>query len=165
VAGFLQGGALKKVAKEFPTPSFAIIDMVVDLPNVQSIVFKEQEGSLPRRHPRRDGLQVGKVGFVGGMDIPLIRKLRLRLRAGRQVASPMPKECGSPEHDRHDAGAAWNDPVKGGEMAKSQFDQGVDVIYHAAGGTGVGVSRQPPMPASSASASIPTRTTCIRARC
>ncbi len=73
-AGFAQASALEKVAKEYPDLKFAIIDMVVDLPNVQSIVFKEDEGSYLVGMMAAMASKSGKVGFVGGMDIPLIRR-------------------------------------------------------------------------------------------
>ena len=76
------------MAKEFPKLSFAIIDSVVKLPNVESIVFKEQEGSFLVGMMAALASKSGKVGFVGGMDIPLIRTLPVRLRAGRQVRQP-----------------------------------------------------------------------------
>jgi basic membrane protein A and related proteins len=99
--------------------------MVVDLPNVQSIVFKEHEGSYLVGILAGMASKSGKVGFVGGMDIPLIRKFACGYagRQGRKARSPR-----LPEHDRH-TGAAWNDPVKGGEITKGQIDQGADVIY------------------------------------
>ena len=73
--GFAQAPALQKVASEFPNTKFSIIDMVVDLPNVQSIVFKEQEGSFLVGALAAMKSETGKVGFVGGMDIPLILSL------------------------------------------------------------------------------------------
>ena len=93
--------ALEKVGKEFPNTHFTIIDSVVKLPNVQSVVFKEQEGSFLVGMLAALASKSGKVGFVGGMDIPLVRKLPVRLRAGRQVRQ---SQCrADPEHDRHDA--------------------------------------------------------------
>ena len=100
--GFAQATGMEKVAKEFPNLKFAIIDAVVDLPNVQSIVFKEHEGSFLVGMAAAMASKTGKVGFVGGMDIPLIRKLRPRLRGGREVREPEDRDL--PEHDRDDAG-------------------------------------------------------------
>ncbi|WP_417828730.1 BMP family lipoprotein [Thalassospira sp.] len=134
--GFSQASALEKVAKEFPETKFTIVDMVVDLPNVQSVVFKEHEGSFLVGVLAAMASETGKVGFVGGMDIPLIRKFACGYAQGVKHAN------GSAEIFQNmtgTTGAAWNDPVKGGELAKSQFDRGADVVYHAAGGTGVGV--------------------------
>lgn len=136
VVGFSQAAALEKVAKEFPDTRFAIIDMVVDLPNVQSIVFKEHEGSYLVGILATMAAKSGKVGFVGGMDIPLIRKFACGYVGGAKHANPGVEVF---QNMTGSTGAAWSDPVKGGELAKSQFDRGADVVYHAAGGTGIGV--------------------------
>jgi basic membrane protein A len=134
--GFTYETAVKNVAKEFPKIQFAIVDSVVDLPNVRSIVFKEQEGSYLVGVLAALASKTGKVGFVGGMDVPLIRKFACGyvegVKATRANAEVFQNMTGTTP-------AAWNDPVKGGELAKSQFDRGADVVYHAAGGTGVGV--------------------------
>jgi len=74
--GFSQASSVEKVAKEFPKLSFVIIDSVVKLPNVESIVFKEQEGSFLVGMMAALASKSGKVGFVGGMDIPLIRRFQ-----------------------------------------------------------------------------------------
>lgn len=136
--GFSQATALQKVAAEFPNLKFTIIDMVVELPNVQSVVFKEHEGSYLVGLLAAMASKSGKVGFVGGMDIPLIRKFACGyvqgVKAGKAGAEIFQNMTGSTP-------AAWNDPVKGGELAKSQIDRGADVVYHAAGGTGIGVLR------------------------
>ena len=136
--GFSQATALQKVAAEFPNLKFTIIDMVVELPNVQSVVFKEHEASYLVGLLASLASKTGKVGFVGGMDIPLIRKFACGyvqgVKAGKKDAEIFQNMTGSTP-------AAWNDPVKGGELAKSQIDRGADVIYHAAGGTGIGVLR------------------------
>ncbi|WP_262298703.1 BMP family lipoprotein [Microvirga sesbaniae] len=136
--GFSQETALKKVAEEFPKTQFAIIDAVVEKPNVQSIVFKEHEGSFLVGLLAAQASKSGKVGFVGGMDIPLIRKFACGYVQGVKYAK---KDGEVFQNMTGTTGAAWNDPVKGGELAKSQIDRGADVIYHAAGGTGVGVLR------------------------
>jgi basic membrane protein A len=134
--GFSQAQALTTVAKEFPKVHFAIVDSVVDLPNVRSIVFKEQEGSYLVGILAAMASKTGKVGFVGGMDIPLIRRFACGYVQGvksvKADATVFQNMTGT-------TGAAWNDPVRGGELAKSQIDQGADVVYHAAGGTGIGV--------------------------
>ena len=136
--GFSQESALKKVAEEFPKTQFAIIDAVVEKPNVQSIVFKEHEGSFLVGLLAAQASKTGKVGFVGGMDIPLIRKFACGYVQG---VKHVKKDAEVFQNMTGTTGAAWNDPVKGGELAKSQIDRGADVIYHAAGGTGVGVLR------------------------
>jgi len=134
--GFSQAQALEKVAKEFPDTKFAIVDMVVDLPNVRSIIFKEHEGSYLVGMLAALASKTGKVGFVGGMDIPLIRKFACGYVQGVKAVNP---DAEIYQNMTGTTGAAWNDPVKGGELAKSQFDRGADVVYHAAGGTGLGV--------------------------
>lgn len=134
--GFAQANAVEKVAKEFPDIQFAIVDMVVDLPNVRSIVFKEHEGSYIVGMLAAMASETGKVGFVGGMDIPLIRKFACGYKQGVMAANAQAEIF---ENMTGTTGAAWNDPVKGGELAKSQFDRGADIVYHAAGGTGIGV--------------------------
>jgi basic membrane protein A len=136
--GFSQETALKKVADEFPNVKFAIIDSVIEKPNVQSVVFKEHEGSFLVGLLAAQASKTGKVGFVGGMDIPLIRKFACGYVQGVKFAR---KDGEVFQNMTGTTGAAWNDPVKGGELAKSQIDRGADVIYHAAGGTGVGVLR------------------------
>jgi basic membrane protein A len=134
--GFGQASSIEKVAKEFPKLQFAIIDMVVDLPNVQSVVFKEQEGSFLVGAMAALASKTGKVGFVGGMDIPLIRKFECGYKQGAMFANPKAEMIGNMTGT---TGAAWNDPARGGELAKAQFSQGVDVVFAAAGGTGIGV--------------------------
>ncbi|KUL95144.1 membrane protein [Bosea sp. WAO] len=136
--GFSQATALQKVAAEFPDLKFTIIDMVVELPNVQSVVFKEHEGSYLVGLLAGLASKTGKVGFVGGMDIPLIRKFACGYVQGVKAAK---KDAEIFQNMTGSTPAAWNDPVKGGELAKSQIDRGADVVYHAAGGTGIGVLR------------------------
>ena len=137
VAGFSWAAALEKVAAEYPDTKFAIIDMVVaDKPNIKSIVFKEQEGSYLAGIMAAIAAKSNKVGFVGGMDIPLIHKFACGYVGG--VKSVKPDAEVFQAYTGSDP-SAWNDPVKGGEITKSQISQGADVVYHAAGGTGVGV--------------------------
>ena len=134
--GFAQAPALEKVAQEFPDTRFSIIDMVVDQPNVQSIIFKEHEGSFLVGVLAAIASESGKVGFVGGMDIPLIRRFACGYEQGVKHVNP---DADVFQNMTGTTPAAWNDPVKGGELAKSQFDRGADVVYAAAGGTGLGV--------------------------
>ena len=135
-AGFAQAAAVEKVAKEYPDLKFAIVDMVVDQPNVQSIVFKENEGSYLAGLLAGMASKSGKVGFVGGMDIPLIRKFGCGYAQGVKAAKP---DATIFQNMTGDTGAAWDDPVKGGEITKGQMAQGADVVYAAAGATGLGV--------------------------
>jgi basic membrane protein A len=134
--GFSQASSIEKVAKEFPKLKFAIVDMVVNLPNVQSVVFKEHEGSFLVGAMAAMASKTGKVGFVGGMDIPLIRKFQCGYEQGAKFANAKAEVMGNMTGT---TGAAWNDPARGGELAKAQFAKGVDVVFAAAGGTGIGV--------------------------
>jgi basic membrane protein A len=134
--GFAQGSTVEKTAKAFPKLQFAIIDFVVDLPNVQSIVFKEHEGSFLVGMMAALASKTGKVGFVGGMDIPLIRKFDCGYEQGAKYANPKVEVSSAMTGTTP---SAWNDPARGGELAKGQFAKGVDVVFAAAGGTGVGV--------------------------
>lgn len=134
--GFSQASSIEKVAKEFPKLNFAIVDMVVNLPNVQSVVFKEHEGSFLVGAMAAMASKTGKVGFVGGMDIPLIRKFQCGYEQGAKFVNAKAEVMGNMTGT---TGAAWNDPARGGELAKAQFAKGVDVVFAAAGGTGMGV--------------------------
>ena len=134
--GFSQGSAIEKAAKEFPKLQFAIIDSVVKQPNVESIVFKEQEGSFLVGMLAAMSSKTGKVGFVGGMDIPLIRRFQCGYEQGAKYANPKVEVTANMTGTTP---SAWNDPARGGELAKAQFAKGVDVVFAAAGGTGTGV--------------------------
>ncbi len=134
--GFGQASSIEKVAKEFPKLKFAIIDMVVNQPNVQSVVFKEQEGSFLVGVMAAVASKTGKVGFVGGMDIPLIRKFQCGYEQGVKYTNSKAEVFSNMTGT---TGAAWNDPARGGELAKAQFAKGADVVFAAAGGTGMGV--------------------------
>ena len=134
--GFAQAAAVETVAKEFPDTKFTLIDMVVDLPNVQSVIFKEHEGSFLVGMAAAMASKTGKVGFIGGMDIPLIRKFALGYVEGAKYVNA---DIEIYQNMTGTTPSAWNDPTKGGELARSQFDRGADVVYAAAGGTGVGV--------------------------
>jgi basic membrane protein A and related proteins len=134
--GFSQGVPVETVAKEFPAVHFTVIDAAVKLPNVQSVLFREQEGSFLVGIAAAMASKTGKVGFVGGMDIPLIRRFACGYVQGAKFANPNIEVI---QNMTGTTPAAWNDPARGGELAKGQFDRGVDVVYAAAGGTGIGV--------------------------
>jgi len=134
--GFAQAGPLEIVAKEFPDTQFTIIDGVVDLPNVRSILFKEHEGSFLVGILAAMASEGEPVGFIGGMDIPLIRKFSCGFQQGAKHVDP---EVMVVENMTGTTPSAWNDPGRGSELAKGQFDKGVKVVYAAAGGTGTGV--------------------------
>nr|WP_068085369.1 BMP family ABC transporter substrate-binding protein [Pseudovibrio stylochi] len=134
--GFSQASAMEKVAKEFPDTNFAIVDAVVDQPNVRSVVFKEQEGSYLVGIIAAMATKTGKIGFIGGMDIPLISAFSCGYIQGAKATKP---DIQIFENMTGTTPSAWNDPVKGGELAKSQFSRGSDIVFAAAGSTGLGV--------------------------
>jgi len=134
--GFSMGSSTEKVARDFPKTQFAIIDSVVPLPNVQSITFKEHEGSFLVGVMAAMASKTGKVGFIGGMDIPLIRRFQCGFEQGARYANP---KAVTSANMTGTTPTAWNDPARGAELAKAQFASGVDVIFAAAGGTGLGV--------------------------
>ncbi|WP_375230338.1 BMP family lipoprotein [Roseobacter sp. S98] len=136
MAGFAFGDALGQVAADYPDTSFVIIDMVVDAPNVRSVVFNEHEGSYLVGMMAAKASSSGTVGFIGGMDIPLIRKFACGYAQGVKAVNP---DATVIANMTGTTPAAWNDPVKGSELTKAQISQGADVVYAAAGGTGVGV--------------------------
>ena len=136
MAGFAFADALGQVAADYPDTKFTIIDMVVDAPNVRSVVFNEHEGSYLVGMMAAEASKSGTVGFIGGMDIPLIRKFACGYAQGVMAANPDAKVIANMTGTTP---AAWNDPVKGSELTKAQISQGADVVYAAAGGTGVGV--------------------------
>ena len=136
MAGFMFATPLAEVAKDYPNTKFAIIDMVVDSPNVRSVIFNEHEGSYLVGMMAAMASKTGTVGFVGGMDIPLIRKFACGYVQGVKAANSNAKII---QNMTGTTPAAWNDPVKGTELTKAQISQGADVVYAAAGGTGVGV--------------------------
>lgn len=134
--GFSQASAVEAAAKKFPNVKFTIIDGTVNLPNVQSINFREQESSFLCGMAAALASKTGKVGFVGGMDIPLIRKFAQGYTEGAKFVNPQAEVF---QNMTGTTAAAWNDPTKGGELAKSQIGRGADVIFHASGNTGGGV--------------------------
>ncbi|MEM6678327.1 MAG: BMP family ABC transporter substrate-binding protein [Pseudomonadota bacterium] len=137
--GFAQADAIDAVAADHPEVDFAIIDVSwLDRPNLRQYAFKEHEGSYLVGVAAAKKSSSGNVGFIGGMDIPLIRKFACGYVQGVKDTN------GAAEVFQNMTGttpSAWNDPTKGAELAQSQIDRGADVIYHAAGGTGLGVIR------------------------
>ena len=134
--GFTMANAVAAAAAEYPDTQFTIIDMVVDLPNVQSVIYKEHEGSFLVGIMAAMASNSGTVGFVGGMDIPLISRFECGYKQGVAHADSsmnvLAQMTGSTP-------AAWGNPTKGGEITRSQVENGADVVYAAAGGTGIGV--------------------------
>jgi basic membrane protein A len=136
MTGFAFGDVPWARAPDYPDTKFAIIDMVVDAPNVRSVVFNEHEGSYLVGMMAAMASESGTVGFIGGMDIPLIRKFACGYAQGVLAVNP---DATIVANMTGTTPAAWNDPVKGSELTKAQISQGADVVYAAAGGTGVGV--------------------------
>jgi len=137
MAGFAFADALGQVAGDYPDTKFAVIDVNwLDLPNVRGIGFAEHEGSYLVGMMAAQASKSGTVGFIGGMDIPLIRKFACGYAQGAKAVNP---DATVVANMTGTTPAAWNDPVKGSELTKAQINQGADVVYAAAGGTGVGV--------------------------
>jgi basic membrane protein A len=134
--GVSQTDAMKKVAPQFPNQHFAIVDGEVKAPNVRSLLFEEQEGSFVVGAIAATTSKTGKVGFIGGMDIPLIRRFQLGFETGAKHVNPRIKVTSNYVGVTADA---WNNPAKEKELAVSQFDSGVDVIFSAAGASGAGL--------------------------
>ena len=134
--GFNQASAVKTVAAEFPALRFVIIDSVAEAPNVQSILFREEQGSYLAGLLAGLRSTTGKIGFVGGMDVPLIRKFACGYVQGARAANPRIEVL---QNMTGSTPAAWADPVRGAELARSQIERGADVVFHAAGATGLGV--------------------------
>ena len=137
--GFAQADAINKVASENPDKKFAIIDVNwLDQPNLRQYSFKEHEGSYLVGMAAALASKTGKVGFVGGMDIPLIRAFGCGYVQGAKGANADVQVF---QNMTGTTPSAWNDPGKGAELTQSQIDRGADVVYQAAGGTGIGVIR------------------------
>ncbi|MCY4450657.1 MAG: BMP family ABC transporter substrate-binding protein [Immundisolibacterales bacterium] len=134
--GFGQADAISAVAEAHPEVQFGIIDVFwLDQPNLRQYSFKEHEGSYLVGVAAAMKSETGTVGFVGGMDVPLIRKFACGYVQGVKSVNA---DIEVLQNMTGTTPSAWNDPVKGGELAQSQIDRGADVVYHAAGGTGIG---------------------------
>jgi basic membrane protein A len=136
VLGFAQKAALEQVARAFPQRRFAIVDATVDLPNVQSILFREHEGSFLVGMMAAMASRTGTVGFVGGMDSPLIRRFQCGYEQGARHVDPKATVRAAMAGTTP---AAWTDPPRGAALAREQFAAGADVVFAAAGLTGIGV--------------------------
>lgn len=134
--GFAQLDAVKKVAPEFPKTHFALVDAVAEGANITSLMFAEQEGSYLVGALAALISKSGKVGFVGGMETPLIRRFQMGYEAG--VKSINPKAVITTNYVGINS-SAWANPSRGKELALGQYGSGVDVIFHAAGASGLGV--------------------------
>ena len=133
--GFSQTPLIEAVAKDYPNIQFAVVDGVSQLPNVASLIFKEHEGSYLVGMIAAKTTKTGTIGFIGGMDIPLIHKFEVGYEEGARAVNPnirvVPNYVGVTD-------AAWNDPVKGKEIAGTQIQKGADVLFTAAGNSGLG---------------------------
>lgn len=139
--GFAQGPIMEKVARDYPNIKFAIVDGVIldkagkPFPNVASLVFREHEGSYLVGMIAAAQSKTGVLGFVGGMDIPLIHKFETGYEEGARSVNPNIRVI---DNYVGVTDSAWNNPGKGKELALSQIDQGADVIFTAAGNSGLG---------------------------
>jgi basic membrane protein A len=134
--GFAQKEAIKKVAGQFPKKHFAIVDAQVDAPNVRCLMFEEHEGAYLIGAIAAMTSKTGKIGFVGGMDIPLIRRFHVAYEAGAKKINPQITVLANYVGITSEA---WNNPPKGKELAVAQYDSGADVVFAAAGASGLGV--------------------------
>src|SRR6185295_14211918 len=134
--GFAQKEAMGKIAAQFPKKHFAIIDSEVGAPNVRSLMFEEHEGSFLVGAIAAKTSKSGEVGFIGGMDIPLIRRFEMGFKAGVKKVNPKAKVFSNYVGVTPDA---WNNPAKAKELALSQYNRGADVIFAAAGASNGGL--------------------------
>ena len=134
--GFAYSSILDVVSQEFPDQTFVTIDGWVEQPNVLNVGFKEDQGSYLMGIFAAMASESGTIGFVGGMDIPLIQKFACGYVQGAKSVNP---DINVIQNMTGTTASAWNDPAKGAELTKAEIDQGADVVFHAAGGTGVGV--------------------------
>src|SRR4029079_12116821 len=133
--GFSQTPQIEAVAKDYPSLNFAVVDGVSQLPNVASLIFKEHEGSYLVGMLAASTSKTGTLGLVGGMDIPLIHKFETGYEEGARAVNPNIRVL---QNYVGVTDAAWNDPVKGKELARTQIEKGADVIFTAAGNSGLG---------------------------
>ncbi len=134
--GFSQGPIVTQIARDYPQLHFVLIDSVADLPNVASLLFKEHEGSFLVGMIAACTSKRGILGFIGGMDIPLIHKFETGYEEGARYVNPRIRVL---QNYVGITDAAWNNPGKGRELANAQYEQGADVIFQAAGNSGLGV--------------------------
>ncbi len=133
--GFAQSPIMERVAKDFPHVNFAIIDGVINLPNVASLVFMEHQGSYLVGVIAARASRTGVLGFIGGMDIPLIHRFAVGYTEGARSVNPNIQVI---QNYVGVTDSAWNNPGKGKELALAQIGKGADVIFTAAGNSGLG---------------------------
>lgn len=134
--GVSQSDALKKVAPQFPDKKFLIIDAEVKAPNVITALFQEHEGSYLVGALAALKSKSGVIGFIGGMDIPLIRRFQMGYEAGAKKINPKIKIM---SNYIGVTGDAWHNPPRAKELAFAQVSEKADVIFHAAGASGAGL--------------------------
>ena len=137
--GFMYTNALKKTARKYPDTHFVIIDSVVKLANVKSLIFKEHEGSFLVGAIAALKSQSNKIGFIGGMDSPVIHKFACGYEQGAKYINDNTQVF---QNMTGWTSSAWSNPTRGAELAKQQFSKGADIIFAAAGGTGLGVYQE-----------------------
>jgi basic membrane protein A len=136
VISFSQAQAVQTVATEYPKVKFVIIDGVAKGDNIRSVLFKEHEGSYLAGVAAALASKSGKIGFIGGMDIPMIRAFGCGYLQGAHAVN---SKIDLSQNMVGNTSTAWNDPARGAELARAQFERGVDVIFGAAGGSGQGM--------------------------
>jgi basic membrane protein A len=134
--GFAMAEGVKKVGAAFPDAKFALVDAEVNLPNVRSLLFEEHQGSYLVGALAGLMTKTNKVGFLGGMDVPLIRRFQMGYEAGVKKTNPKASVSNSYVGVTADA---WNNPAKAKELALAQYQGGADIIFHAAGASGYGL--------------------------
>jgi basic membrane protein A len=132
--GFMMGDATRKVAERFPDARFAIVDFRYDkvLPNVAGYTFAEEQAGFLAGALASLTTKTGKVGFVGGMDVPVIHRFKVGYEAGVKEAAPQVKILSGYTGN-------FTDSAKGAEVATSQYQNGADIVFQAAGASGIGV--------------------------
>jgi len=139
VIGFYYATPLETVAARFPQVRFTLVDAAAERPNVRSVVFREQEGTFLVGMLAALASQTGKVGFIGALDIPLLRRFIGGYDQGARYARP---GVAVPVAFIGTTPAAFNDPAAGAEIARSQFEAGVDVVFAGAGSSNFGIFQQ-----------------------
>lgn len=134
--GFHYARAMETMAKEFPDRRLAIIDSIVDVPNVQSVVFRAEEGSYLVGSLAAMASKTRRIGFVGGLDVPIIRQFMCGYIQGARAVDP---QIGIERAFVANTGAGFRDPRAARALAAAQIKAGADVVFHAAGGSGLGV--------------------------
>ncbi len=137
--GFAYSGAVAKVAKEYPDVHFAIIDdEAAQADNIANLVFAEEQGSFLVGAAAALKSKTDHVGFIGGVEVPLIQKFEAGYVAGAKEVNPKIKVDVTYLTQAPDF-SGFNDPAKGKTAAQGMFDAGADIVYHAAGGSGGGL--------------------------